>query len=76
MAVTDGWGGVTTKTTKRETESEREVGDWSYEGVVMVTSDHDEVENDQRRLLERKCKYIQKMHNLIRHDVAARGGIT
>lgn len=26
------------------------MGDWSSEGVVMVTSDHDEVENDQKRL--------------------------
>lgn len=25
------------------------MGDWSYERVVMVTSDHDEVENDQRQ---------------------------
>lgn len=29
------------------------MGDWSYERVVMVTSDHDEVGNDQRRLLEK-----------------------
>lgn len=33
---------------EKETEREREVGDWSYERVVMVTSDHDELENDQR----------------------------
>lgn len=25
-----------------------EVGDWSCERVVMATSDHDEVENDQK----------------------------
>lgn len=49
-------------------KGEREVGDWSYERVVMVTSDHDEGENDQGRLLERKCKYIQKMYNLVRHE--------
>lgn len=28
------------------------MGDWSCERVVMVTSDHDEAENDQRQLLE------------------------
>lgn len=37
---------------RRESEKERgkdaEVGDWSSEGVVMVTSDHDEFENDQK----------------------------
>lgn len=33
---------------ERKKEREREVGDWSYERVVMVTSDHDE--NDQKRL--------------------------
>lgn len=36
---------------KRFGERERkdaEVGDWSSEGVVMVTSDDDEVENDQK----------------------------
>ncbi len=32
---------------EREREGEGEVGD---ERVVMVTSDHDEAENDQRRL--------------------------
>lgn len=42
---------------KRKTE--REVGDWSYESVVMVTSDHNEVESDQRRLLEKKCQSIR-----------------
>lgn len=39
---------------RRESRKERgkdaEVGDWSSEGVVMVTGDHDEVENDQKRL--------------------------
>lgn len=78
-------GGVTTKTMKsnrrtreRETarEREREVGDWSYERVVMVTSDHDEVENDQRRLLERKCKYTQKMHHFIGRETPIRDGLT
>lgn len=50
--------GVTTKIMeskrRRESEKERgkdaEVGDWSSEEVVMVTSDHDEDENDQKRL--------------------------
>lgn len=44
---------------RRESEKERgkdaEVGDWSSEGVVMVTSDHDEVENDQKRLSLTGC---------------------
>lgn len=55
--------------TARKRKREREVGDWSYERVVMVTSDHDEVVNDQERLLERKCKYIQMIHNYIRHEM-------
>ena len=52
------------------------MGDWSYERVVMVTSDHDEVENDQRRLLERKYKHIQKLHNYIRHKMPIQDSIT
>lgn len=51
------------------------MGDWSCERVVMVTSDHDEVENDQRRLLERKSKYIQ-MHDYIRHEAPVQDGVT
>ncbi len=60
---------------EREKETEREVGDWSYERVVMVTSDHDEVEDDQRRLLERKCKYIQ-IHDYIRHEAPMQDSVT
>lgn len=49
-------GGKETQLEKeRKRWREGEVGDWSCERVVMVTSDHDEVENDQRRLLEREC---------------------
>lgn len=51
------------------------MGDWSYERVVMVTSDHDEVEDDQRRLLERKCKYIQMIRNHIRHEMPIQDGV-
>lgn len=35
--------------TDRGRERERGVGDWSYETVVMATSDHEGVKNDQRR---------------------------
>lgn len=52
------------------------MGDWSYERVVMVTSDHDEVGNDQRRLLERKCKHIQKMHNCMRREMPVQETVT
>lgn len=51
------------------------MGDWSYERVVMVTSDHDEVENDQRRLWERKCKHIQMIRNHIRHEMPIQDGV-
>jgi len=35
----------------------------------MVTSDYDEVENDQRRPFERKCKNIQKILDVLRQEI-------
>lgn len=56
---------------RRESEKERgkdaEVGDRSSEGVVMVTSHHDEVESDETRLSV-TARYTRTTYTVWSHD--------